>query len=352
MIALLSKRGLILLILLLILGVSLALGACIGAVSLSGEALLGVLGLGDGATPLEETLFWTLRAPRVVGGALVGASLACAGAALQGIFRNPLADPGLIGVSSGAAVAVVAVIVFGRELAGWMSGVTGGALGMETVVMPGAAFLGALLATLAVVRLGTRGGRVEVATMILAGVAINALVGAMIGLATYLADEAELRSMTLWTLGSVGAMSWRQVGVIALCAVPGMTWLAWRWRSFDLMLLGEREAHHLGLDVGRFQRRVIAVCAVVVGVGVGFTGMIGFVGLVVPHLLRLSGGASHRLVLPGAALAGGSLLVGADLLARTVVAPAELPLGVVTALLGAPFFLFLLQRDRARGGVL
>lgn len=187
------------------------------------------------------------------------------------------------------------------------------------------------------------------ATMLLAGVAINALAGALIGLATYMADEKELRSMTLWTLGSLGALGWKEIGIMACGMLPGMAWLVSRASSFDLLSLGEREAFHLGMDVSRFQRQVILACALVVGIGVGFTGMIGFVGLVVPHILRLMGGATHRFVLWGSILLGGSLLTCADLLARTLAAPTELPIGVITALMGAPFFLYLLYGSRVRG---
>ena len=292
---------------------------------------------------MASTIFWSLRLPRVLAGMIIGAALSIAGAALQGVFRNPLADPGLIGVSSGAVLAVVLCIVVGQGALEGLSVMTSGWVDMDTFGVPLAAFLGALGATSLVLRLGLRRGRVDVTLLILAGVALNALTGSVIGLLTYMADDKALRSLTIWTLGSLSSVTWREVGVIALCAVPGMAWLVRQAPSFDLLLLGESEAYHLGLDAHRFQRRVILVCALIVGVGVGFTGMIGFVGLVVPHMLRLLGGASHRYVLLGSVALGGALLVGADTIARTVAAPAELPLGVLTALIGAPFFIYLLR---------
>ena len=325
--------------------VSTLLGLGVGAVSISPGQMWSVLWstlsggelTGDLAT--RGVILTSLRLPRVLLAGLIGASLAVSGSALQGVFRNPLADPGLIGVSSGAALAVVVWIVLGvggmvsPELGAWVS----------VLGVPLCAFMGALTATFIVLKLGMRGQGNDVATLILAGVALNALAGAVIGLATYMADEEELRSLTMWTLGSLGGVGWQEIILIAVCAVPGMMWLVRQASEFDLLLLGESEAYHLGMDVRTFQRRVIVVAAIVVGVGVGFTGMIGFVGLIVPHILRLLGGATHRFVMPASVLLGGSLLMFADMLARTLAAPAELPLGVITALMGAPFFIYLLR---------
>ncbi|MEC9396067.1 MAG: iron ABC transporter permease, partial [Myxococcota bacterium] len=281
------------------------------------------------ASLVERSVFWVIRAPRILLAVLVGGALGLSGAALQGIFRNPLADPGLIGVSSGAALCVVGAIVFGAALS----------LPVSPWFIPLAAFVGAILATVCVLQLATRGSRVDVATMLLAGIAINALAGAFIGFATYIADDAQLRSLTMWSLGSLGGAGWREVGLIALFTIPGAAMILRQQRALDLLLLGEREAGHLGIDVTRTRRIIIAACALMVGVGVGFTGIIGFVGLVVPHVLRLAGGAAHRWVLPGSLLGGAILLLAADTLARTIAAPAELPIGVLTSLVGAPFFL-------------
>ena len=323
------------------LGLVLLMGfsASVGAVEISALHIAALclepFGVDIGADPtmIERSVLWSIRLPRIMLGVVVGSTLAIAGATLQGIFRNPLADPGLIGVSSGAALAVVGLIVFG------------GGLGVALEVLtPGVAFIGALGATLIVLMLSQRDGHIDVATMLLAGVAVNAFAGALIGFATYMATEAQLRSLTMWSLGSMAGATWSQVGLVSACALPCVLWLLYERETLDLLLLGEREAGHLGVDVSRVRRRMVIACALMVGSGVGFTGMIGFVGLVVPHLLRLGGGAHHRWLLPGSMWVGAALLTAADLIARTIAAPAELPIGVVTAIVGAPFFLWLLVR--------
>ena len=341
-----SRRGalgVLAALLVLVLGVACARGA----VALSFAELWAAL-IGDPQAGLNRHILMGIRLPRVLLGALVGGGLGASGAALQSVFRNPLADPGLIGVTGGAALGAVGWIVLGGALAA--------ALGVSASVtwgVPVAAFLGALGVCAIIVRVGASQGRVDVATMLLAGLAINALAGALIGLATYLADEAELRTLTMWSLGSLGGASWRQVGIVAAVTLPGLCALAACARSLNLLALGEREAGHLGVEVSRIKLVTIVTSALIVSVGVGFTGMIGFIGLVVPHLLRLALGPDARLVVPGASLLGASLLVLADLLARTIAAPAEIPIGVVTALLGAPFFLGLVLRARNQiGGML
>ncbi len=290
----------------------------------------------------QELVIRAIRLPRVALGLLVGAGLAVSGAAMQGLFRNPLADPGLIGVSSGAALSAVVFIVLGASVLAPVAAV----LGPFTIAV--AAFLGGTGTTLLVYRLATRNGRTSVATMLLAGIAINALAGAGTGLMIFLADDQQLRDVTFWTLGSLGGATWTVVGavlpflLIALIATPYLA------RALNAMLLGEAEARHLGVNTQRVKRLVIVLAAMAVGAAVAVSGVIGFIGLVVPHLLRLAAGPDHRLLLPGSALLGGALLVLADLLARTVVAPAELPLGILTALVGGPFFLWLLLQRRSR----
>ena len=318
---------------------AMVIATSVGAITLSpGDMIEGLTHAltSERAPSMHASVFWIIRAPRVLVSALVGATLGVSGAALQGIFRNPMADPGLIGVSSGAATAVVCMIVFGAW-AGFKPGLWS---------LPTAAFVGALGATLLVLRLSMRQGRVEMATMLLVGLALNALAGSILGFATYMATDAQLRSLTLWSLGSLSGSTWTQAGVIALLALPGMAALLLSARALDLLLLGEREARHLGVEVGRTRALIIVCSALSVGVGVGFTGIIGFVGLMVPHLIRLLGGASHRWVLAGSMLGGALLLVLADTLARTLAAPAELPIGVLTSALGAPFFLGLLAHRR------
>ncbi len=296
-----------------------------------------------GGVPSNATaqfVLWEVRLPRLLLGLLTGAVLAVSGALLQGLFRNPLADPGLIGVSSGAALAAVAVIVLGGSgLAGWTS-FTG------RWALPLAAFIGGTLTTLLAWRIAHRQGQTNVALLLLAGIAINAIAAAGTGLLTYHADDNALRSLTFWTMGSLAHAQWQDV------------WLAGPWmlttliiapllaRPLDAFLLGEPVAGHLGYSTAWVKRVTILLVALGVGAAVAITGLIGFVGLVVPHLLRQLFGAGHRLLLPACALGGGALLVLADCLARVIVAPAELPIGLVTALIGGPFFLALLMRNR------
>lgn len=314
----------------------------VGAADLEFGEVLAVfasrVGLVEAPSQRVDVIVWSIRLPRILLGVCVGAGLAISGATLQGMFRNPLADPSLIGVSSGAAAGAVTGIVARwmlEPVIGWIP---------EPMFLPIAAFAGGLGATVLVYRIATEDGRTSVATMLLAGIAINAAGGAVIGLMTYAADEAELRSLTLWTLGSLGAADWFQVGVCACALAVAAGCFVQKVDELDALLLGEAEAGDLGVDVQALERRVVLLSAVVVGAGVAFTGLIGFVGLVAPHIVRLWWGPSHRVVVPGAMLLGATLLVGADALARTVVAPAELPIGIVTSLVGAPFFLFLLVR--------
>ena len=292
--------------------------------------------------PQHEAVIVSIRLPRTLLGLLVGAGLAVAGAAMQGLFRNPLADPSLIGVSAGAALAAVSVIVLGGHGLAFLTQALG------PFSLPIAAFAGGLLTTLLVYRLASRDGRTSVTTLLLAGIAINALAGAGTGLLTYLADDQQLRTLTFWSMGSLGGATWPAVGSTALLIAVPLLALPLLARTLNALLLGEAEAGHLGVAVQRMQPLIVALAALAVGAAVAVSGIIGFVGLVVPHLLRLALGPDHRLLLPGAALLGGSLLLLADLLARTLVTPAELPIGILTALIGGPFFLALLLRWQRR----
>ncbi len=326
-----------------------AAGLAVGAVAISPGQVLAILGDKVGLTlpwsyeHRQALVLTAIRLPRVLLGVGVGGGLAVSGAVMQGLFRNPLADPSLIGVSSGAALAAVVTIVLGSTLFGaW-----GDTLG--AVLLPAAAFVGGVGATVVVYRLGTRNGQTSVATMLLAGIAINALAGAGTGLMTFIADDDQLRDLTFWTLGSLGGATWTQLAVVGPCLLGGMIAAPFLARPLNALLLGEVEAYHLGINIERTKKLVVTLAALVVGAAVAVSGVIGFIGLVVPHLLRLAVGPDHRVLIPGSALLGGALLLGADVLARTIVAPAELPIGIVTALVGAPFFLWLLLRDRTRG---
>ncbi|MEQ8821290.1 MAG: iron ABC transporter permease [Sumerlaeia bacterium] len=323
-----------------------------GAVSVSpaelGAIFLGKLGLTTSveASRVQEAVIWSIRLPRVVLGILAGATLAIGGAAIQGLFRNPLAEPGLIGTSSGAAMAAVIAIVAVTHLPFTLP-----AAAMSWIVSL-AAFAGALAATFLVYRLSLVGGRTMVATMLLTGIAVNALAFSVVGLMMFLADDAQLRTIAFWNLGSLTPANWSSLAVVAPLMVIACVALPMMGRAMDALALGEAEAHHLGVAVQRVRFLTVLLVALSVGAAVSVTGVISFVGLVVPHLLRLAVGPNHRLLLPASALLGAALLVGADLLARTIAAPAELPLGVVTALLGAPYFLWLLIRERERGTLL
>ena len=281
-----------------------------------------------------------IRLPRTVLGLLAGASLASAGAVMQGLFRNPLADPALIGVSPGAALAVVCVIALGEGPLAPLVQLLG------RWALPAAALAGGLAATALLYTVATREGSTSIATLLLAGIALAAFAGAATGLLIYAANDRQLRDLTFWSLGSLSGANWTSIGAaLPFFAVP-FALLPLLARPLNALLLGEAEAWHLGINVERIKRLAMLAVACAVATSVSLTGVIGFIGVVVPHLVRLISGPDHRLLLPAAALLGAALLVGADVLARVVVAPAELPIGIVTALIGAPFFLWLLLRAR------
>ncbi|MBE0484308.1 MAG: iron ABC transporter permease [Bacterioplanes sp.] len=302
------------------------------------SALQGLL-TGQAIDTQADWIVRELRLPRTLLAVLVGAGLATAGAVTQGVFRNPLADPGLIGVASGAALAAVAVIVLQDSwLRGWVQW-------LGSFAIPLAAFLGGLLVTLFIYRLGTRDGQTHIAMLLLAGVAINVLTGALTGILTYMADDQALRSMTFWSMGSLAHGRWVDVMVLTLCVVLPLLFLPRFARLLNALLLGENVATHLGFSVQQAKLLLIACAALMVGASVAVAGMIGFIGLVVPHLIRLLVGPDHRLLLPASALLGASLLLLADMIARTWLAPADLPIGLVMAVIGGPIFLSLLLKQ-------
>lgn len=320
--------------------------AGIGAVSFSPLQVVAVfasrlgLALPVSFDAVHEAVLFDVRLPRIVLALLVGGGLAAAGAALQGLLRNPLVEPGLIGASSGAAFAAALVIVLGGALVP-----SSGLLG--AILLPVVSFVGAMGATWLVQALARGTGQTDVSMLLLLGVAVNAFAGTGIGLLTFIADDVQVRTLAFWTLGSLGSASWKTNAAVACLAVPSLVLLVRTARQLNLIALGEREAGHLGLDVERLKRQVVVFSSLCVGAAVSAAGSIGFVGLIVPHVLRLSGGPDQRLLVPGSALGGALLVVLADLVSRTVVAPAELPIGVVTSLLGAPvFFVLVLRRGR------
>ena len=310
------------------------------------EHLLGLVGLHvnlplDGVAgpshPQGDAALWQVRFPRIVLAVLVGAALAAAGALMQGIFGNPLAEPAIIGVSPGAAVGASLVIVTGTSV-----------LGEWTVAA--AAFLAALVTTLLVYFLARSGGRTESVTLILTGVAITAIASAIVAFNTFIASPAAREQIVFWQLGSLNGARWQSVWAVLPFVVVGLGVCLVVARRLDLLSLGDRAARHLGVNVERLRIISILAIAMLVGAGVAFAGVIAFVGLVVPHLVRLVAGPGHRLLLPASALGGAVLLVLADLIARTAVEFADLPLGMLTSIVGGPFFLWLMRRMRTSQG--
>jgi iron complex transport system permease protein len=308
--------------------------------------LVSMLGFDAGGfEPQQAAVLRTIRLPRVVLGLITGAGLGIAGALMQGLFRNPLADPTLIGVASGGAFAAAFVIVLGAT---WLPGAVS-VLGPWT--LPLAAFAGALAVTWLVYRIGDAEGILSLPIVLLAGIALNALALAGVGLLSYVASAEQLRNLAFWSFGSLAGGTWALLSAVAPLAVAAIVLGMLLARPLNALALGETQAGHLGVDVARVKHAAIVLTALAVGGLVAATGVIGFIGLVAPHAVRLACGPDHRVVLPGAALLGALLVVTADVAARTVVAPAELPIGILTAGLGAPFFLALLLRRRGQGGL-
>jgi len=289
----------------------------------------------------DQAVIYNIRLPRMLLGVLIGAGLAVSGLLMQGLFRNPLADPGLVGVSSGSALGAIFIIVLGTTaLAPFTQ-----ALGI--FALPIAAFGGGLLTTAILYRVATRGGQTAIATMLLAGIAIGALAGAISGVLVYIATDAQLRDLTFWGLGSLAGATWVKIlaaGPIIAIALLVASFLS---KGLNALTLGEATAAHLGLQVQKFKILTIVSVAAATGASVAVSGGIGFVGIVVPHLLRLVIGPDHRYLLPATALLGATFLLMADAISRTIVAPAELPIGIVTAAFGGPFFLWILLRRRS-----
>ena len=324
---------------------ALALSLSVGATGISLAALPSawnsLAGGSDTVDGRHALVLFQIRLPRTILAALVGASLAVAGAMMQGLFRNPLADPGLIGVSSGAALAAVSVIVLGNGVAGAVVG----ALGLHAI--PVAAFVGGMMVTGLLVMIA--GGRrsVSIGALLLAGLVIGALAQALMGLIAYVSDDRELRDLTLWTMGSLAGASWAKVAGVAPFAMLVLLILPWLVRGLNGLLLGEAEAYFMGIEVERVKLMIILATAASVAAAVAAAGIIGFVGIVVPHVVRLIAGPDHETLLPASAILGAVLVLLADVISRVAVAPAELPLGVVIALIGAPVFLHLVLRRAA-----
>jgi len=308
-----------------------------GALGLSAaDTWAALTGQGE---PLHSTVVWQIRLPRSLLALAIGGLLALTGALLQGLFRNPLADPGIIGVSAGAALgAGLAIVVLPGVGLAWL------ALGSTALL----AFVGGVVTTALVYYLARGPFGTSMGMLLLAGVAISALAFAVLGLLNYVADDEQLRNLSLWQMGSLGGASWPQVLLTWGCLALLAGWNRYRAQAFNALLLGEADARHLGVAVERLKWQTVLFCALGVGVAVAVSGIIGFIGLMVPHLVRLWVGPDYRRLLPHSLLAGAALLLAADWLARRLAAPAEIPVGLITAALGAPFFLWLLRQQQGR----
>lgn len=341
------QGALLLTALMVLLPVVMVVSIGVGAVAIPAWDIIVILfdqlGWSDSTiNPQSALIVESIRLPRTLLGIMVGSALAVAGASMQGLFRNPLADPSIIGVASGSALGAGIAIVLGGVLFASAPAL------LQSYSVSILAFGGGVITTWLVYKMGTGSNGTSVATMLLAGVAINALAGAGMGMLNYVADDTMLRNLTFWQMGSLGGATWDLVIICATLLIPVILILGRYGLVLNALLLGESEARHLGIDVQKVKLKLIFLTALAVGVSVSVSGIIGFVGLVVPHLIRLAVGPDHRILLPASAMLGGILLLAADMISRTIVAPAELPIGIVTALMGAPFFLSLLWQQRKR----
>ncbi|EGQ8405630.1 iron ABC transporter permease [Vibrio parahaemolyticus] len=306
------------------------------------DSLRGLVGAHSELAPHIQLVINEIRLPRTILCMFIGAILAICGVVMQGLFRNPLAEPGIIGVSAGAALGGAFAIVVFAEFSQNHPQL------MNLAALPLFAFLGGALTTVLVYWLGTNKFGTSVTIMLLAGVAISALSGAAIGFLNFSADDQMLRDLTLWSMGSLAGANWAGIGLASVTLVVLLFWFHKKAMSLNALLLGESEARHLGVPVQKLKRQLILLSAVGVGVTVSICGAIGFIGLVIPHLGRMLAGPDHRTLLPISALLGALLLTCADMIARVLLAPAELPVGIVTALIGAPFFIYLLFLQRGK----
>lgn len=324
--------------------VSILVSAIVGQFSVSVTEVLGSLlraiGIDNAWAPTDptaEAALWVIRFPRIVMAMAVGAALAVAGAVMQAVFGNPLAEPGVVGVSSGAALGAALAIVLGLTAYGdW---------GIAIL-----AFVGGLGATLLVYGVSRANGRTEVVTLLLTGIAVNAFGGAGLAFLLFVAGSASREQIVFWQLGTLSGSMWHETVIVVVIAVLGTIIALFLSRQYDILSLGERNARHLGIDVESLRLWSVVLVALLTGVGVAFVGIISFVGLVIPHLVRMLLGPSHRALILASAFGGALLMVLADLLARTIVPAAELPIGLLTSLVGGPFFFALLWRQRKASG--
>lgn len=296
----------------------------------------------DQTLQLQKYVIVELRIPRVLTAFAVGGGLAICGVCMQGLFRNPLADPGLIGVSSGSALGAVLIIVLGNQILA-LSGI---GVWFLPVMLPLAAFFGGVIVTYCVYKVASFGNKTDTALLLLAGVAINAICGAATGLLTYIANDNQLRDLTFWSMGSVGKNDWYQLSVSVPIILISSAFLIRYRKALNSFLMGEAVAEHVGFNVVKIKKYIIFICSIVVGASVAISGVILFVGLVVPHILRQIIGPDHKHLMPIAFLSGATLVLVADVFSRMIISPSELPIGLFMSILGGPFFLFLLIKQK------
>tara|TARA_B100000941_G_scaffold82211_1_gene56537 strand:+ start:37720 stop:38787 length:1068 start_codon:yes stop_codon:yes gene_type:complete len=343
-----SKKSIInamLLILLLISILSISYGPVEISLIQIKDIFLNQIGFKENSTSfskIHQTVLLNIRLPRIILAILVGAGLGTSGAILQGLFRNPLVDPGFIGVSSGAAIGAMITIMFGKFIYSFIPSF------LENFTLPILAMTGAFLTTLLVYKMSKVGNKTNIMAMLLSGIAINALCGSIIGLFVSMSSDEELRSFTFWTLGGLDMADWNVSFITSLFIITPFIFIYKIQYQMDIFMLGDAESEHLGVNSELLKKKIILISSIMVGVGVSFCGMIGFIGLVTPHLIRLFIGPNHRYLIPGSALMGAILLILSDLISKSVIAPAQLPIGVVTSALGAPFFLWLIYSQKRR----
>lgn len=290
----------------------------------------------------NKVVLLNIRLPRVILAVLVGLGLGTSGAILQGLFRNPLVDPGFIGVSSGAAVGAMFAILFLQLIQSFFWSF------LIPFILPILAIIGSFITTILVYKMSKVSGKTNIMTMLLSGIAVNAISGSIIGLFVSISSDIQLRSFTFWTLGGLDNADWLVVSLTSLLIIIPFIIIYKMKYELDIFMLGDAEAHHLGLNVEFLKKKIILLSSVMVGISVSFCGMIGFVGLVTPHLVRLFIGPNHKLLIPGSALLGAIILSISDLIAKSIIAPAQLPLGVITSAIGAPFFIWLILNQKRR----
>ncbi|MFI2744641.1 FecCD family ABC transporter permease [Zhouia sp. PK063] len=286
----------------------------------------------------DAYIFYQLRLPRTLLGIIMGCGLAVSGASLQGMFKNPLATPGIIGITSGSALFAAISIVLGNSIKALLPSY------LHYALVSISAFIGAILVMFLVYRIAIKNGKTQIVIMLLAGVAITALAEAITGFLTFISTNEELRDLTFWRLGSLGAANWNKVIILFIITSIATFFLIKNGKALNALMLGEENATHLGINIKKHHTRIIWLSSLIVGASVAFAGTIGFVGLIVPYILRLLIKSDFRIILPLSALYGSILLLGADIISRTAIAPTEIPIGVITAFMGAPLFIIILIR--------